>query len=460
MNKYKINLIIATYAGKYNSENKENILKLNLKILNELNPSSIEKITVMKPKINLNHEEIDGYYDFNNLNLNNIYNKIQIIECENIGISYGQFFTGIFHNIDYDYYILIEDDYVIFKKSFADEFIEEFSKNENDSLLCSFIYKKRNWDIISYAHTIGENHDNICLLNEKLMKYNMENIRCSIPDFSLTLLSKNTVLNIIKRFINLNNLLDIFNIELEKTWIHQILFGYIINASDIKIYDIANSHLNIFYHTSNTSISTCNFEDYVGNWKENIYQNEIFKSPLFIPIQILGNNKYADDLNHMKIYMEDETDFFEKYNKLILLCNYKIRKLEKNDYKNYLGIMFEFTNYKYDITIERFNNEIDEMEKVGLKEIIILEHNHEIIGAGTIFKLTKLHNNPIGQIEDVIITEKYRKLGLGKLIINKLVDIGINNMKCYKIILNCLDNNVEFYQKCGFDNVGNEMKYI
>jgi len=138
---------------------------------------------------------------------------------------------------------------------------------------------------------------------------------------------------------------------------------------------------------------------------------------------------------------------------------YKIRKLETADYKHYLDIMFEFTNYKYDITIETFNNEIDEMEKTRLKEIIVLEYNTEIIGVGTIFKLTKLHNNPIGQIEDVIVTEKYRKLGLGKLIINELVNIGLNSMKCYKIILNCLDNNVDFYKKCGFEKVGSEMKF-
>lgn len=309
-------------------QKKENNLKLNLKILNELNPS-IEKITIMKPNINSNHEEINGYYDFNNLNLNNIYNKIQIIECENIGISYGQFFTGIFHNIDYDYYILIEDDYVIFKSNFADEFIEEFSKNEKDSLLCSFIYKKRLWDIIYYAHIVGEKYFNINLLNEKLLKYNMENIRCNIPDFSLTLISKFTILKIIKKFINLNNILDIFNIELEKFWIHQILFGYIINVCDIKIYDIVNTHLNIFYHTSNTSISTCNFEDYVGNWKEKIYNNEKLKSPLFIPIQILGNNYFVNDLQNMKIYMNNEYEFFEKYEYLNSLCNYKIRRLEK-----------------------------------------------------------------------------------------------------------------------------------
>jgi hypothetical protein len=31
-------------------------------------------------------------------------------------------------------------------------------------------------------------------------------------------------------------------------------------------------------------------------------------------------------------------------------------------------------------------------------------------------------------------------------------------MKCYKIVLNCIDKNEEFYKKCGFQKVGNQMK--
>ena len=137
-----------------------------------------------------------------------------------------------------------------------------------------------------------------------------------------------------------------------------------------------------------------------------------------------------------------------------------IREIRNSDYKNYLDIMFEFTNYKYDISEQEFNKHIYNMNMFNLKQIMVLELDDNIIGVGTIFKLEKLHNNPIGQIEDVIITENYRGNGFGRLIIDKLIDIGLNEFKCYKIILNCLDKNVEFYRKCGFETVGNEMKYI
>jgi glucosamine-phosphate N-acetyltransferase len=140
--------------------------------------------------------------------------------------------------------------------------------------------------------------------------------------------------------------------------------------------------------------------------------------------------------------------------------NIFLRELTFSDYEEYLKLMLEFTNYSYDITREQFKLTLDKMNINNINKIIVLLNNNIIIGAGTIFRIEKLHNNPIGQIEDVIISEKYRGKGYGNMIINKLVDIGLNNMKCYKIILNCLEHNIIFYEKCGFQKVGVEMKYI
>lgn len=137
-----------------------------------------------------------------------------------------------------------------------------------------------------------------------------------------------------------------------------------------------------------------------------------------------------------------------------------LRELTFSDYEKYLKLMLEFTNYSYDITPEQFQITLDKMNTNNINKIIVLVNNNNIIGAGTIFRIEKLHNNPIGQIEDVIISEKYRNKGYGNIIIKQLVDIGLNEMHCYKIILNCLDHNIKFYEKCGFQKVGVEMKYV
>lgn len=137
-----------------------------------------------------------------------------------------------------------------------------------------------------------------------------------------------------------------------------------------------------------------------------------------------------------------------------------LREITFSDYEEYLKLMLEFTNYLYYITQEQFQLTLDKMKQNQINKIIVLIKNNILIGAGTIFRIEKLHNNPIGQIEDVIINEKYRGNGYGNILIKKLVDIGLNEFKCYKIILNCLEHNIEFYDKCGFKKVGVEMKYL
>ena len=114
--------------------------------------------------------------------------------------------------------------------------------------------------------------------------------------------------------------------------------------------------------------------------------------------------------------------------------------------------MLEFTNYDYPITKENFIKFIDKQKNYKII-VIYSEIEKRIIGAGTIIIVHKIHNNPVGQIEDIIISEKYRKNGFGKQIIEKLIDIGKNECKC-------LEKNIKFYENCGFINVGVEMKLL
>lgn len=133
-----------------------------------------------------------------------------------------------------------------------------------------------------------------------------------------------------------------------------------------------------------------------------------------------------------------------------------IRKLEIKDYKKYLDLIYNFTNYKYTTNIESFENILNNK---NIKTFLIII-NDEIIGCGSIFKLEKLHNNPIGQIEDVYIDEKYRHKGYGKMIISHLKSYGVNVWKCYKITLNCLEKNIGFYENCEFEKCGIQFKAI
>lgn len=77
--------------------------------------------------------------------------------------------------------------------------------------------------------------------------------------------------------------------------------------------------------------------------------------------------------------------------------------------------------------------------------------NKKIVGAGTILVERKfIHaNGLVGHIEDIVTHSDYRGLRLGYWVIETLKYIG-ESTGCYKIILDCSDKNVPFYEKCGF----------
>ena len=60
-------------------------------------------------------------------------------------------------------------------------------------------------------------------------------------------------------------------------------------------------------------------------------------------------------------------------------------------------------------------------------------------------------------IEDVIVDKEHRKQGVGKQLIGYLLEYA-QCERCYKAVLQCNDDNVEFYEKCGFHKHENGMR--
>ena len=91
--------------------------------------------------------------------------------------------------------------------------------------------------------------------------------------------------------------------------------------------------------------------------------------------------------------------------------------------------------------------------------VIVAVDNDVVIGTGSILIERKILRGGgiVGHIEDVVVDKTSRKSGVGRMIINHLVEIA-KYSSCYKVILNCDDSNVPFYGKCGFRWSGNEMR--
>jgi len=85
--------------------------------------------------------------------------------------------------------------------------------------------------------------------------------------------------------------------------------------------------------------------------------------------------------------------------------------------------------------------------------VVVIEDvaKSKIIGIATLVVERKfLHDaGKCGHVEDVVVDNTYRGKNLGKRVINQLEHLGIS-LGCYKIILDCSEKNVAFYEKCGF----------
>jgi len=137
---------------------------------------------------------------------------------------------------------------------------------------------------------------------------------------------------------------------------------------------------------------------------------------------------------------------------------YHIDRLDKNDYnRGFLQLLEELTTVNSDsITYEEFCKRYDEINST-IFVIRNLSTNMVVATGSIIIEKKFIHNlGSVGHIEDIVVSEKYRKMGFGKTIINKLVEYAKYN-NCYKVILNCEDNNIGFYEKCGFKRKESEM---
>lgn len=136
-----------------------------------------------------------------------------------------------------------------------------------------------------------------------------------------------------------------------------------------------------------------------------------------------------------------------------------IRRLQKEDYfKGCLQLLEQLTVVNaHNISYERFCEQYDLLKS----EVYVVFNDNDkekIIAYGSVLIEPKLIRELgfVAHIEDVVVTQSVRGLGIGKMLINHLVDVA-KEKGCYKVILNCNDNNCQFYEKCGFNKKEVEM---
>ena len=80
-----------------------------------------------------------------------------------------------------------------------------------------------------------------------------------------------------------------------------------------------------------------------------------------------------------------------------------------------------------------------------------------VVGYGSVVIGKNIRGGKIGHIEDIVSHSNYRQKGIGKTIVEALFDKAKAD-GCYKVALQCSENNIKFYEKCNYKHNGVSMQ--
>jgi ribosomal protein S18 acetylase RimI-like enzyme len=128
----------------------------------------------------------------------------------------------------------------------------------------------------------------------------------------------------------------------------------------------------------------------------------------------------------------------------------KIRRLKPSDTKQVIDIWTSSFS-------RSFNNSLNPgyLNDPSSITMVVCEGN-TIIGVASIHIIYKL-SRTLGLIEDVAVNKDHRGKGIGKSLVEKLIEIG-KQKNCDKIVLNTSEKNSKFYEKIGFEK--NEIQMV
>jgi glucosamine-phosphate N-acetyltransferase len=131
---------------------------------------------------------------------------------------------------------------------------------------------------------------------------------------------------------------------------------------------------------------------------------------------------------------------------------YEIRELRSEDLGNgFLEALGSLSDVE-GLPLEEARRILAEMKRAPLYHVFVaVSADGQVIGATTLLVEQKFihHGGLVGHIEDVVVRKDYQGRGVG----GPLVKAGIKKAEelgCYKVVLDCKDELVGFYEKLGF----------
>ena len=143
--------------------------------------------------------------------------------------------------------------------------------------------------------------------------------------------------------------------------------------------------------------------------------------------------------------------------KIISLYEY-LNSNVKNKYTSMLHVLEQLTDAP---DVEGFIQTVNNMVWPPYYVYMAVQDN-KLAGMATLFVEQKLVHGcgKAGHIEDVSVDSRFRRLSVGSMLIQKLLEVA-KIYGCYKVVLDCEEDIATFYEKNGFTKSGVFMrKYL
>ncbi len=140
---------------------------------------------------------------------------------------------------------------------------------------------------------------------------------------------------------------------------------------------------------------------------------------------------------------------------------YIIREIEEEDLKH--GFFQTLGNLTYvgNPDFERAKQVLKLIKNNPLHRIYVSpdRNSNEILGATTLLVEPKfIHDcSSVGHIEDVVTHTSYEGQGIGTALMRKALEDALE-VGCYKVILDCPEKRISFYERLGFRRHNQEMR--
>jgi len=139
-------------------------------------------------------------------------------------------------------------------------------------------------------------------------------------------------------------------------------------------------------------------------------------------------------------------------------AGFHLRPLQATDYaKGYPQLLAALTQVgelpeaTFQSTLQRLNSQPDTYLILVLEEA----ETGALAATGTLLVEQKFVHSAgkVGHVEDIVVSPDFERRGLGKKLIEVLERIA-RGRGCYKVILDCSEDVVGFYEKCGLVRKG------